>query len=319
MNNNLQKLDFLNVYEFIEVIDSVINILQKERITGHIVGGKINSGLIELDIPKNLVIVGDLHGDLRSLQHILKEIDYENFLSNHNNKLIFLGDYVDRGNHSIGVLYTVCYLKRKYPNSVILMRGNHEAHMEFPFSSHDLPLKIIEYFGDNYEKAIHSKISTLFQSLYLVTIIQNKLLLVHGGLPTEIEYNDFKKLIETAQSYNIHKKTLEELLWNDPRTIQNGDNWEKSRRMYGKHFGINITKKWLTMSRTEVIVRGHEPCHGFKIDHDDKVITLFSCKEAYPKFEAAHIFISKKQLETIHNAVDLVPFVRKLDCCIKNI
>ncbi|HYL65636.1 MAG TPA: metallophosphoesterase family protein [Nitrosopumilaceae archaeon] len=312
MNNNLQKLDFSDVYEFIEVIDSVINILQKERrITRHIVGGKINSGLIELNIPENLVIVGDLHGDLRSLQHILKEIDYENFLSNHSNKLIFLGDYVDRGNHSIGVLYTVCYLKRKYPNSVILMRGNHEAHMEFPFSSHDLPLKIIEYFGDNYEKAIHGKISTLFQLLYLVTIIQNKLWLVHGGLPTEIEYKDFEKLIETAQSYNIHKKSLEELLWNDPRTIQNGGNWEKSRRMYGKHFGINITKKWLTMSRTKVIVRGHEPCNGFKIDHDDKILTLFSCKEAYPKFEAAHIFISKKQLEKIHNAVDLVPFVRK--------
>src|SRR5690242_10988589 len=118
MNNNSQKLDFPDVYEFIEAIDSVVNILQKERrVTRHIVGGRINSGLIELDMPKNLVIVADLHGDLRSIQRILKEIDYENFLANHNNKLIFLGDYVDRGNHSIGVLYTVCYLKWKYPNS----------------------------------------------------------------------------------------------------------------------------------------------------------------------------------------------------------
>src|SRR6478672_5713344 len=106
MNNNLQKLAFSNVYEFVKVIDAVIDILQKERrMTMCVVGGKINSGLVELDIPKNLVIIGDLHGDLQSLQRILQEIDYDHFLSNHNNKLIFLGDYVDRGTHSIGVLY----------------------------------------------------------------------------------------------------------------------------------------------------------------------------------------------------------------------
>src|SRR5690349_1934032 len=312
MNNNLQKLDFLNVYEFIKVIDSVTNILQEKSTMGNIVGGKINFGLIELDIPKNLVIISDLHGDLQTLQHILEKIDYEKFLSNQNNKLIFLGDYVDRGNHSIGVLYTVFYLKWKYPNSVILMRGNHEAHMEFPFSSHDLPLKIIEYFGDEYGKTIHDKISVLFQSLYLVTIIQNKLLLVHGGLPTEIECGNFKKIMKTISSDNINKKTCEEFLWNDPRTIQNGCSWEKSRRVYGRHFGVNITKKWLTMSGTEAIVRGHEPCHVFKIDHDDWVLTLFSCKEAYPNFDAGYLFLTRNQLQSIHNARDLVKYVRKV-------
>jgi len=313
MSNNLQKFVCSNVYEFIEVIDAVINILQKERnMTRCIVGGKINSRLVELVVPKNLVIIGDLHGDLRSLQHILQEIDYEHFLSNHKNKLIFLGDYVDRGTSSIGVLYTICYLKQNYPNSVILMRGNHEAHMEFPFSSYDLPLKIVEYFGEMYEKVINDKIDTLFQLLYLVTIIQNKLLLVHGGLPTELENKDFRKLIETAQSPNTDKKILEELLWNDPRIIQNDENWEKSRRAYGRHFGINITKKWLTMTRTKIIVRGHEPCHGFKIEHGNSVLTLFSCKEAYPKFEAAYIFISDVQLPSVENATDLIPYIKKL-------
>src|SRR5689334_4960451 len=122
MNNNLQRFAISNVYEFIELVDSVIKILLKERNEGHIIGGKINSGLIELDLPQNLVIIGDLHGDLLTLQCILQEIDYEHFLSNYNNKLIFLGDYVDRGSDSIGILYTICYLKQKYPNSIVLMR-----------------------------------------------------------------------------------------------------------------------------------------------------------------------------------------------------
>src|SRR5713101_5615957 len=112
VNSNLQKLAFTNVHEFLEIIDSVINILQKERENGQIIGGKINSGLIELEVPENLAIVGDLHGDLHSLLHILHKIDYEYFLASHSNKLIFLGDYVDRGSDSIGVLYTICYLKQ---------------------------------------------------------------------------------------------------------------------------------------------------------------------------------------------------------------
>ncbi len=314
MNNNLQRLGSTNVYAFAKIIDSTVNILQEEKKRGRIIGGKIYLGLIELDAPQNLVIVGDLHGDLRTFESILQEIDYENFLSNYKNKIIFLGDYVDRGSDSIGVLYTICYLKQKYPSSVILMRGNHEAHAEFPFLSHDLPLKIRECFGENYEKVIHAKISSLFELLYLVTIVQGKLLLVHGGFPTEIGNKDFKKLIETAQLDRAHNRTLEELLWNDPRAnIQNMRDWEISRRAYGRHFGANISKEWLTVTETKVIVRGHEPCHGFKIDHDNRVLTLFSCKETYPKFEAAYIFISKKQLESIHSAMDLVCYVRKLD------
>src|SRR5438445_1846136 len=313
MSNNLQRLAFTDVYEFIEVVGTVINILQKERERGHIIGGKINSGLIELDVPKNLVIVGDLHGDLQTFQSILQKIDYENFLSNYNNKLIFLGDYVDRCSNSIGVLYTICYMKQKYTNSVILMRGNHEAYAEFSFLSHDLPLKIVECFGKNYEKVICDKISLLFQLLYLVTIIQRRLLLVHGGLPTEIENKDFKKLIETAQLDYAHKRTLEELLWSDPReNIQDGKDWEISRRGHGRHFGINISKKWLGMSETKVVIRGHEPCHGFKIDHDGRVLTIFSCKETYPKFEAAYILISNVQLDLVRNATDLIVHVKKL-------
>src|SRR5438445_1630267 len=185
MSNNLQRLAFTDVYEFIEVVGTVINILQKERERGHIIGGKINSGLIELDVPKNLVIVGDLHGDLQTFQSILQKIDYENFLSNYNNKLIFLGDYVDRGSNSIGVLYTICYLKQKFPNSVILMRGNHEAPAEFPFSSHDLPLKLTQQYGQKMAKSIYgNKIIPLFRLLSLIVRIPKQLLIVHGGLPT---------------------------------------------------------------------------------------------------------------------------------------
>jgi len=303
-----------NSEDFIQIIDNNISLLQKERRIKKITDGKINQGLIELENPDKLVVIGDIHGDLKSLQRILKEIDFENFLKSNKNKIIFLGDYIDRGSNSIQVLYVVCYLKQKYPDSIILMRGNHEAPTEFPFSSHTLPLEITQFFGDKYAEKIYQKLLILFRLLTLVTVIKNQLILVHGGVPTEIKTENYRKLIALAQDNMEDDIILEELLWNDPRSkIQNRQNWEKSRRGTGRHFGSNISKKWLEITNTKVIVRGHEPCKGFRIDHNNRIMTLFSCKAPYPAFEVGYIDISGEKLISINDASDLSKYVKKLD------
>lgn len=302
----------LNDFSF--MVDSTTNILQKERVTNSVNMGRVDGGLVEIQIPKNLVIIGDLHGDSKSLIHILSRIKYERFLDEPQNKLIFLGDYVDRGTDSLGILYTICYLKLKYPQSVILMRGNHEAPVEFPFSSHDLPSKIAEAFVTNEAQLLYKKILSLFANLSLATIIHDTLLLVHGGLPTSmLDKNSPKLIAHAAQSYRSDR-VLEELLWNDPSShIQNGKNWEESRRGIGKHFSHLITRRWLDISGTKVVVRGHEPCHGFKIDHNGMILTLFSCKESYPRFDAAYLYVSGDQLLSVKDAYDLSCYVKKLE------
>jgi diadenosine tetraphosphatase ApaH/serine/threonine PP2A family protein phosphatase len=298
--------------DFIQKIEQATAALQAERQMKGIVRGRVEGGLVEIHELENLAVISDLHGDSYSLFRILDEINYEKFLSRPKNKLVFLGDYVDRGSDSVSVIYAVCHLKHAYPDSVVLMRGNHESPAEFPFPSHDLPYRIRERFG-NSGRDVYGRLLSMFKLLTLATVVPDRLLLVHGGLPTEdAVIANFHKAIATAQDSHVRSRVLEELLWNDPRRLDGAPGWEPSRRGIGRHFGSGITRRWLNATNTKAIVRGHEPCQGFRLDHDDTIMTLFSCREAYPAFKAAYLLLSAIQLHKIGDAKDLVAYVRFL-------
>lgn len=291
----------------VDEIDLATKMLENERAGGIIANGTVENNLIRLEVPNQLVIIGDLHGDIGSLTSILKKVSFRKFLSNSENKMIFLGDYVDRGSDSAGVLQTVCYLKRKYPDSVLLLCGNHEAVERFPFSAHNLPQELYAKYGPK-GRFVYEKLLRFFRALPKFVIVEGCLLITHGGIPVSIPQDTFFENISGDDD-----GIVEELLWNDPRSdIPGNQDWCESRRGFGKHFGKNISKRGLALTHTKALIRGHEPCYGFKIDHDNLVLTLFSSKEAYQKFDAAYLFITKKELLEVKNAAELANYVEKI-------
>lgn len=63
----------------------------------------------------------DIHGYFDILKETMKKVDLSD-----DNKLIFLGDYIDGGPHSRQTLEYLYNLQKQFPENVIVLRGNHE-------------------------------------------------------------------------------------------------------------------------------------------------------------------------------------------------
>src|SRR5699024_11696934 len=71
---------------------------------------------------KRILAISDIHGELELFDSLLEKVNYEA----EDDQLILLGDYVDRGPNSKGVLNRVSELKR---DGAIVLRGNHDEMM----------------------------------------------------------------------------------------------------------------------------------------------------------------------------------------------
>jgi serine/threonine protein phosphatase 1 len=75
-------------------------------------------------MPGDLYVIGDIHGCLGPLQRLLEHLDPDP----QQDTLIFVGDYIDRGPASKGVVDYLLTLKARYPRErLIFLKGNHEA------------------------------------------------------------------------------------------------------------------------------------------------------------------------------------------------
>jgi len=292
-----------SVEEFLRLVGKVSRRLATEN--GRLGTLKITGRLIEAAPVGEAIIVGDLHGDLKSLVHILED---SKFLSKARSGgdvlLIFLGDYGDRGTHSPEVYYVILKLKEMFPERVILMKGNHEGPSDLLASPHELPIQMKNKFGNKGSEA-YLKLRELFNHLYTGVIIEDRYVLLHGGAPSQATT---VKDIAYAHETHPRERHLEEILWSDPWNGIKGT--IASPRGAGRLFGEDVTKRLLTMLNVKALIRGHQSCpDGYKTDHSQKVLTLFSRKGApYNNRYGAYLHLDisqkvekpKQLLEGIH-------------------
>jgi len=143
-------------------------------------------------------VVGDIHSDFQTLSRILLKIYLRPKINPEKIKIIFLGDYIDRGTRPMEVLKLLLSLKTKWPEHFWLLRGNHEflkigddgivVSKVCPSDTTDLWK---EYFGEEVFRAL----AQLFEVMP-VAILQpmtlydkhkfeetEKIMYTHGGIP----------------------------------------------------------------------------------------------------------------------------------------
>lgn len=240
--------------------------------------------LVEFTVaPANHVtVIGDLHGQLDDLLLIFRE----NGLPSDTNPYLFNGDFVDRGDRGVEITIIIYLFKILYPHHVHVNRGNHEE------------LSITQVFGfmkeceQKYDHFIFELFCESFKHLPLATLIDHRVLVVHGGIGRDLlllrEFNlvdrtgyDLTRWRDKPKNKiekEPHRKMtiMRDLLWSDPKVTKG---WEENKRGAGINYGPDIVQKFMTKNKLALIVRSHECVpRGFDWPYQDQgmLVTLFS-------------------------------------------
>ena len=139
------------------------------------------------------IFVGDVHGMVHELMALVEDLHL-----NKNDVLVFVGDLIDKGPDSVGVVNFVRKLSQTRLASVVLVEGNHEEkHRRFRRNLHARPDVAAEQAIKSPElisitEQLNSKdVEFLETAIPFYRIPEHNLLVVHGGIPGDmVEFPD---------------------------------------------------------------------------------------------------------------------------------
>ncbi|GJM94857.1 hypothetical protein PR202_ga11539 [Eleusine coracana subsp. coracana] len=198
---------------------------------------RLMPSLVDVNVPTGSCIT--VCGDVHGQYFDLLNIFELNGLPSEENPYLFNGDFVDRGSFSVEVILTLFAFKCLYPNAMYLARGNHES-----------------------------------KSMNKIYGFEGEVFIVHGGLFSVdgVKLSDIRSIDRFCEP--PEEGLMCELLWSDPQPqLGRGP----SKRGVALSFGADVTKKFLLENNLDLVVRSHEvKDEGYEIEHDGKLITVFS-------------------------------------------
>mmetsp|Transcript_114984 Transcript_114984/g.330256 ORF Transcript_114984/g.330256 Transcript_114984/m.330256 type:complete len:321 (+) Transcript_114984:59-1021(+) len=223
--------------------------------------------LVEANVPAGatLHVIGDIHGQFEELISVLRICGPP---AAGRNILLFNGDFVDRGHRSAEVMLVICALALEAKDAVFLNRGNHETramNRAYGFEEEAI-LK--------YSKSVYESFQAVFVQLPLATLVNQSVLVVHGGLPAA----DGVKLSDIAavqRGGDLLVGVAHDLLWADPTDV---DGLHPSPRGGGiRLFGPDVTARFCDDNDLLCCIRSHEVAMGgYAWQRGGRCVTVFS-------------------------------------------
>ncbi|ORY24014.1 Serine/threonine-protein phosphatase 2B catalytic subunit A1 [Naematelia encephala] len=252
--------------------------------------------LLEVDAP--ITVCGDIHGQYYDLMKL-----FEVGGNPAETRYLFLGDYVDRGYFSIECVLYLWSLKMWYPDTLFLLRGNHECRHLTDYFTFKLECK------HKYSETIYNACMESFCNLPLAAVMNKQFLCIHGGLSPELQSLDDLRSINRFREPPT-QGLMCDILWADPLedfgTEKNAtDNFVHNHvRGCSYFFTYNAACQFLERNNLLSIIRAHEAQDaGYRMYRKTKttgfpsVMTIFSApnyldvysnKAAVLKYESNH-------------------------------
>ncbi|KAI5452192.1 3',5'-cyclic-nucleotide phosphodiesterase (PDEase) (3':5'-CNP) [Naganishia albida] len=240
-------------------------------------GGEVlrqEPNLLEVDAP--ITVCGDIHGQYYDLMKL-----FEVGGNPAETRYLFLGDYVDRGYFSIECVLYLWALKIWYPDTLFLLRGNHECRHLTDYFTFKLECK------HKYSETIYNACMDSFCNLPLAAVMNKQFLCIHGGLSPELNTLDDIRALNRFREPPTHGLMCD-LLWADP--LEEFGNEKTSETFIHNHvrgcsyfYTYNAACQFLERNNLLSIIRAHEAQDaGYRMYRKTKttgfpsVMTIFS-------------------------------------------
>lgn len=201
---------------------------------------------------------------------------------------LFLGDYCDRGNYSLEVLFLLFALKVKYPDSIILLRGHHED---------ENVNKKLGLFEDcekqKFDPLLFSKLNAIFDILPLACLIDNKILCMHGGIGSRVNsLNEIAKIQRpfsiSQEVKNADQQMIIDILYSEysEDILDVALNEERDTYKYGfvTKFGRDRLAKFLNDNGLSLLITSHSwVTEGVKAYNNDRLVIVYSASNYMDK------------------------------------
>ena len=248
-----------------ELVDKANSILEKE------------SRLIHLPSEGKVVFVGDTHGDLNATERVIHQYLKKPY------RIVFLGDYVDRGNDSEENIGYLLRLKVEHPEEIFLLAGNHEGHYVKEFYPAN--------FWDSLSEKEREAYGNLFSKFPLCATSQNGILGLHGGLPE-------LKSLEEVNQIGLGDANWDRVVWGD--FVESGveilgDLWGRPQ------LGRPYFERMMDRYQKQILIRSHQP-HAPLIMFKKRCITIFT-SNAYMPMRTIVIADLEKRIQTAEDVI----------------
>eukprot|EP00929_Paragymnodinium_shiwhaense_P013048 TRINITY_DN120905_c0_g1_i1.p1 TRINITY_DN120905_c0_g1~~TRINITY_DN120905_c0_g1_i1.p1 ORF type:complete len:776 (+),score=195.05 TRINITY_DN120905_c0_g1_i1:216-2543(+) len=248
-------------------------------------------------------VFGDTHGQLRDVLLLFNAFGCPG--KDDQVSYVFNGDFVDRGEHQLEVLFVLFAFKLAYPEKVWILRGNHEdRHMNQLYGFED---ECLSRLGNNFGKKVFEIIQTTFEHLPIAAKIDGKILVVHGGIGrgkwTLGDISGVRRPLNAEELAKPESQWIFDILWSDPIEDDLSDDvfgvHSSPRGKLATQFAWDVSKTFCARNGLSLIIRSHqskEDSLGFEVMHENLVMRVFSARdyEGHGN-DGAVLYISRKE------------------------